>query len=283
MTERIGVAGLGRMGHAMAVRLEGEGYSVLGWTRSGAKKEGVRQIDTLAALAAGSDILILSLFDQRAVEDVLGDLTACDLSGKLIVETSTVSPDVIRKAEARIRAQGAAAVDSPVSGGPGMIEAGQAGLYVGGADADVARFRPVAETLAARVLHVGPLGHGAAAKIINNQLLCGFWEALCESIAVGKGLGLSYDTIIDILSNSPGATPAMLGRLDVIREKDESVGFPVSGGAKDVGVIREVARALGVPIPAADAAYQRFTENIEAGIGENDLATVVPRAFQEGR
>ncbi len=164
-----------------------------------------------------------------------------------------------------------------------MIETGQAGLYVGGDHADVARFRPVADTLAARVIHVGPLGHGAAAKIINNQLLCGFWGVLCESVALGKGLGLSYDTIIDILSNSPGATPAMLGRLGVIRGEDTSVGFPVSGGAKDLGVIRDVARTLGVPTPATEAAFQRFSQGIEAGIGEHDLATVVPRAYRDGR
>lgn len=283
MNERIGVAGLGRMGHAMAVRLADEGFDVVGWTRSGAEKSGVSQVRSLEALVAGADILILSLFDQQAVEDVLGALTACDLSGKLIVETSTVSPTVIRDAEAAVHAAGARAIDSPISGGPGMIATGQAGLYVGGTDADVARFQPVAETLASRVIHVGALGDGAAAKIINNQLLCGFWEGLCESVAVGKGLGLSFGTIIDILSKSPGATPAMQGRLGVILGADDSVGFPVSGGAKDIGVIRDVAGALGVPTPAADAAHARFLDSIEAGSGEQDLASVVPRAFQQGR
>ncbi len=283
MDERIGVAGLGRMGYAIARRLAEQGFDVVGWTRSGAKKGGVRQVVSLAALAAEADILILSLFDQTAVEDVLGELSASDLSGKLIVETSTVSPSVVCGAERVIRAAGAGVVDSPVSGGPGMIEAGQAGLYIGGAGEDVARYRPVAEAMAARLVHVGPLGHGAAAKIINNQLLCGFWEVLCESVAVGKGLGLSYEMMIDVLSESPGATPAMKGRLGVIRGEDLSVGFPVSGGAKDVAVVRDVAGRLGIPIPALDAVHARFVDCVEAGDGEHDLASVVPRAFRDGR
>ena len=109
-------------------------------------------------------MVLLSLSDDAAVAEIVGQLGRGDLAGKLIVDTSTVSPDTLRRLAGAIGEAGGAALDAPVSGGPDLVLAGKAGFYIGGAQADFERFRPVAEAMSNRIHHVGALGEGAAAK-----------------------------------------------------------------------------------------------------------------------
>ncbi len=204
------------------------------------------------------------------------------LTGKLIVDTSTVAPDTLRRHEPAIRRMGAALVDAPISGGPEMLIAGTAGFYLGGGDADARRFVAVAEGLAGRILHVGPLGQGAAAKLMNNMMLMGLWETMKEAITLGRSAGLSAGTIIDVLSASPAASPAMKSRLPAIRGETDAVGFPVSGVLKDMAVVLRLARELGVGTPVIDAARASFQVAAERGFAESDLATVVRLALKAG-
>lgn len=168
MTERVAVIGLGRMGRSIAQRLVKDGMAVIGWTRSGSASKEFPVAPSLQAAAADADVLILSLFDDHAVRSVLEQLASLDMTGRLLVETSTVSPNVVRDMENSIEAAGGRIIDAPISGGPEMVAAGTIGLYLGGADEDIARFMPLASRLSNRVLPVGPLGAGAAAKIVNN-------------------------------------------------------------------------------------------------------------------
>ncbi|MDJ1017328.1 MAG: NAD(P)-dependent oxidoreductase [Paracoccaceae bacterium] len=282
--ERIGVLGLGRMGRAMAVRLAGQGWPVVGWTRSGADAEelgrdGVQAASSIEEAVVQSDVFILSLFDGEAVTQVLDRLARFDLAGKLVVETSTVDPTLCQSAKASIEAAGGRIMDAPVSGGPETIAAGSAGFYLGGGEEDVARFRPVVEVLGARVVHIGPLGAGASAKVLNNMMLCGYWETLCEAVRLGRALGLDLDTMMTFLGDSPAATPAMKGRMSVILGHENTVGFPVSGVAKDTRVIEGVAARLGIEAPALSAGAARFQREARTEAAELDLAAVVPRAF----
>ena len=286
MSERIGIVGLGRMGRAMAARLSEGGWQVSGWTRSGIADQdaaglGLTPCATPEELAAGADILILSLLDDAAVAAVLTTLAACDLSGRLLVETSTVSPETLRAHAPALNAAGARALDAPVSGGPDMIAAGRAGLYIGGEAGDVARFRPLAKALADRIHHVGPLGSGAAAKVVNNMMLAGYWQTLREALQTGRRSGLTLDTMLTILKDSPAANPALVHRMPVITGDSDDVGFSVDGVIKDLGVFCAVAEAQGVDIPAMRAARASFTAASTAGLGAADLATMIRAALKD--
>ncbi|MGV8937853.1 MAG: NAD(P)-dependent oxidoreductase [Allorhizobium sp.] len=277
---RIGIVGLGRMGSAIAARLSAQGYAVNGWTRSGiapARRAelGITTSGSLGELAACSDILILSLIDDAAVDAILTQLAALDLSGKLIVETSTVSPATLRSHAKAIATAGGAALDAPVAGGPGMIATGTVGLYIGGPASDVERFRPVAETLSNRILHVGPLGDGAAAKIVNNMMLVGYWQCLKESLQVGLKAGLSRETMIELLSGSPAASGAFKARIPVLLGESDDVGFTLAGAVKDARLVEATARQYGVDIPAMQASLKSFEAALEKGLGAADLATMV--------
>jgi 3-hydroxyisobutyrate dehydrogenase-like beta-hydroxyacid dehydrogenase len=281
LTERIGVIGLGRMGRAIAARLAGQGLSVTGWTRSGvapeaAQADGFAAAETLAALVEASDILILSLFDDAAVREVLDALARLDLSGRLIVETSTIAPDTLRTAAPALEAAGARVIDAPISGGPEMVAAGTIGMFVGGAPGDVARFAPMAAHLTARMVPVGALGAGYAAKIVNNVALGGAWQAMIESMSLGARLGLDLPTMVDLLKESPASNPSFRTRIPKVLGEDTSVGFPVAGVLKDQTLFLRIAEAVDAPVPALRAARENFAAAAAAGHGDADLARVIP-------
>lgn len=283
--ERIGIVGLGRMGSAMAGRLAAQGFTVTGWTRSGLSADkaaalGIAASLDLAALLAASDIVILALLDDEAVRATLHELAAADPAGKLIVDTSTVSPETLRAHETAMAEAGAALLDAPISGGPEMLLSGTVGLYIGGAEKDFQRFLPVAEVLSNRIHHVGKLGDGASAKLVNNMMLMGLWQIMKEAIELGGKAGLGRDKMIEILSGSPAASPAMRSRLPVVLGETEAVGFPVSGVLKDMGVVLELAGHLGVATPAIEAARASFRNAAALGYAEADLGTVVRLALE---
>ena len=280
MQERIGVIGLGRMGRALAARLAGQGAPVAGWTRSGlsaadADALGIVAAADLPGLVAVSDVLLLSLFDDAAVREMLARLARLDLAGRLIVETSTVSPAVVREAAPAIEAAGGRLIDAPISGGPEMVAAGTIGLFLGGAPEDVARLDPLARLLSDRVLPVGALGAGHAAKIVNNVALGGMWQTTLEALRLGQRLGLERDTMLGVLERSPGTGPALRDRLPKIRGEDMTVGFSVAGILKDQDLFLAVAEAAGEPLPALAAARENFRAVAAAGHGEEDLARMI--------
>ena len=283
---RVGILGLGRMGRAMAARLTGRGFSVEGWTRSGITADqadawSIAAHDTVAAVAAASGIVLLSLSDDAAVTEVVGQLVRGDLGGKLIVDTSTVSPDTMRRLARVIGEAGGTALDAPISGGPDLVLAGKAGFYIGGAAADFERFRPVAEAMSNRVHHVGALGDGAAAKIVNNMLLLGFWGCLKEAVQVGKHAGLSAETMMKFLAGSPAATPLLAQRVPVILGQSDDVGFTISGVVKDGAMFARTAQQYGIAVPAMESALASYRACQDAGLGDADFAVIIRAAYRD--
>lgn len=139
--ERIGVIGLGRMGSAIARRMTTEGLNVAAWTRSGRPVDGVNSAPDLETLVQHSDTLILNLLDDVAVADMLDAILMHDLTGKQIIETSTVTPGLLIDRIDAITTKGASAVDAPISGGPELVLAGACGVFIGGNAASAARAR----------------------------------------------------------------------------------------------------------------------------------------------
>ncbi len=280
MNERIGIVGLGRMGSALAAKAVAEGFEVTGWTRSGgdaghAEASGYHLVPSLAEVAQASDLLMLSLFDDTAVSTVLTNLADLDLSGKLVVETSTVSPDVVRAHDGAIAAAGGTLIDAPISGGPEMVAAGTMGLFIGGGAAEVARFRAVADRLSNRVAHIGTLGDGIAAKIVNNVALAGSFAAALDAMRLGQAMGLATEPMVDFLEKSPGTAPMFKSRVAAMLGKDDTVGFSIDGAVKDAGVFLSEADRHGVDLPAMRQMARFFDQGQAAGLGGQDVAAVV--------
>lgn len=286
MSERIGIVGLGRMGSALAERLAVQGCAVSGWTRSGvsagwAEPLGIATHETLGQLAASSDVILLSLFDDMAVQNVLDELLKQDISGKLIVDTSTVSPDLLPRNAAGITFGGAAAIDAPISGGPEMVRAGNCGVFVGGDERDFNRATPVLEHISNRFDHIGHLGAGMTMKVINNGLMQGIWAALIDVVRISKRSGLSLETTLSILEKGPAMNPMLASRIPKILGQDASVGFNMHGAFKDATVFVETARGLGLESPVLAIAHQAWARGLETGQGDQDIAALITMAYEQ--
>ena len=279
--EQIGVIGLGRMGTAIAQRLSAQGHRVTGWTRSGRAAEGVPLAATLREVAEASDALVLSLLNDAAVAETLDALIENDLSGKIIIETSTVVPTLLKNRIPALVAAGCSAVDAPISGGPEMVAAGTCGVFIGGTDAEVVRAKAVIHGFAGRVFHVGPLGAGLVMKTINNAMLQTYFAGLRDMLPLAKRAGLSLETVIGIIAGGPAGTPMLQDRAPKILGQDIGVGFAISAANKDSDVFRRVAQSYGVPAPTLALAQAAWEQAIAAGLAELDIAAMLTHSFDQ--
>nr|BFE62639.1 hypothetical protein GCM10020063_071650 [Dactylosporangium thailandense] len=239
MNLNVAVLGLGRMGAAIAVRLAGAGWSVTGWNRTPrGTLPGVAVADDLAAAVAGAGVVITMLTGGAAVLDVLGRVPLG--RGTVVVEMSTIGPDSVRAVAALLPA-GVALVDAPVGGSVGAAAAGTLRILAGGDAADVARVRPVLDALGT-VEHRGPLGAGAAAKLVLNAAMITAVAALADVLTIAGAAGLTRPDALELLRNGPlGAAVERAGA------PARGAHFPVALAAKDLGL------AIATTRPHADA------------------------------
>src|SRR5258706_6432979 len=207
---RIGIAGTGRMGTAIARRLLEKGHQVAAWNRTienahDAREAGARWSPRLADLVNEHDIVISFLLDNAAIERVyLGPQGVLDgrAEGRLFVDMSTVSPATHSRIAAALARRDAGFIECPVSGSIPLAQSGSLVGFAGGDAADFARARPVLADLCRRVEHVGPLGAGARMKLAANLLLVVFWQALGESLSLAGPPRPGGARAVDLLGGS---------------------------------------------------------------------------------
>lgn len=280
--EKIGVIGLGRMGHAIAVRMKAQGHSVTTWTRSGRSIEGITAVGSIAAVVQESDTLILSLLNDDAVAEVLDSCLESDLSGKQIIETSTVVPTILQDRITAIEAKGGTAVDAPISGGPELVLSGGCGIFVGGTEDAAARAQETLLHITERVFHVGPLGAGLVMKTINNSMLQAYFAGLDDMMPIAKRAGLPLETTLRILGGGPAGLPMITDRIPKILGEDQTVGFPLDAILKDSDVFQRVAQSYGLTTPTVDLFVEKAKAGVAEGMGQKDPAALVTRAYNRG-
>lgn len=287
---RVGIAGTGRMGSAMATRLMSLGHELIVWNRTAEKTEplaaaGARVASTPAELASSSELVITVLTNAAAIEATYhgnAGLLAGNVAGKLFVEMSTVRPeDECALAEA-VRKERASLIDCPVGGTVGPAQSGKLFGFAGGEAADVARARPVLEQLCRRVEHVGPVGAGARMKLAINLPLLVFWQAFSEALALCKPLKLDPARLVDIFADTAGGPNLLKMRGGAIAEalSGKDIGpttFDVDSIRKDLRTMIEEAQALGYALPVAERALQCFDEASRAGLAHEDGAMLPVR------
>ena len=284
---RIGMAGLGKMGAAMAARLQEAGHPPLVWNRTRARAEatGLRVADTPRALAEGSDLVLTSLFDDEAADAVFraaDGILAADLTGKLTVEMSTLRPHTQIALARAVAARGGAAIECPVGGTTGPARSGKLLGMVGGEVADMERARPVLDLLCRRVEHVGPHGAAASMKLAINLPLLVFWQSFGEANALLHHLKLDPTWLVEFFTDTSGAPTVLKNRgpavVAALGGNDPGPPtFDVDSIRKDLRTMIEEGRSRGVALPAASAALACFDEASAAGIGGSDCSLLPAR------
>ena len=287
---KIGIAGTGRMGAAMAARLIEVGREVTVWNRTPARTRdlaaaGARIAASPAALVESVDLVITMITDDRAIESLYHGaegLLSGDAAGKLFVEMSTVRPEVEIALAGKVKAKGGSLIDCPVGGTVGPARDGKLFGFAGGSDADVARARPVLEQLCRRVEHVGPVGAGARMKLAINLPLMVYWQALGEALALCAPLRLDPDRLVGIFAETSGGPNVLKSRGPAIaaalRGQDTGpVTFDVDLIRKDLRVMIAEAGSLGIDLPVSQRALECFDDASREGLGPKDGASLPAR------
>ena len=273
---KIGIAGTGKMGAAIAARLKDVGHEIMVWNRTPdkARSLGFPVAQTPRQLAEGCEAIISILTDGKAVDEVYAGLLSADTQGKLFIEMSTVRPSTQKETGKKAKAKGAAYVECPVGGTVGPARQGQLFGFAGGDAADVERAMPVLRQMCRRVEHVGPAGAGARMKLaINLPLLC-YWGALAEALSLSRSLGLDDARLMDILADTSGAAGMMKNRAPILAAalggKEPPVTSNIDTMRKDLAEMIAEARALGWQAPMAEQALRHFDYASNQGLGGKD-------------
>jgi len=287
---KIGIAGTGKMGAAIATRLMGLGHEVTAWNRTQEKTTalaaaGAKVAATPAALAAEAETVITILTDAKAIEAVYHGpqgLLSANVPGKLFIEMSTVRPETEVALAAKVRQKGAAIAECPVGGTVGPARDGKLIGFAGGDAADVARAKPLLDQMCRRVEHVGPIGAGTRMKLAINLPLMVYWQALGEALALCAPLGLDPARLMDIFADTSGGTNALKVRGPAIAavlqgENIKTVTFDVDSARKDLRTMVEEAKSLGVELPVSARALECFDQAAKEGLGPADTAMIVAR------
>jgi 3-hydroxyisobutyrate dehydrogenase-like beta-hydroxyacid dehydrogenase len=277
----VAVIGLGAMGSRIAARLLDAGHELVVWNRTPGRTEplvarGARQASTPAAAAGSAELVITMLADPHALLEVVmgaGGLAAGVREGAIVVEMSTVGPASVQRLR-ELLPDGVDLVDAPVLGSRDEAAGGTLVVFVGGTDETFRRVEPVLEPLGT-VRHVGPLGSGAAAKLVANSTLFGTLCVLGEALALADALGLSRDAAFEVLAAAPLAAQAERRRT-TIESGSYPPRFPLPLARKDADLIHEAATSAGVDLRLAFAAREWLAE-AEADDPDRDYTAMLDR------
>jgi 3-hydroxyisobutyrate dehydrogenase-like beta-hydroxyacid dehydrogenase len=255
---RVGFVGAGRMGAPMVRRLVAAGHEVRALGRSVEKRRGVSELGAqpvtdLADVGSDADVVVVCVFTDEQVQQVCLEsvLLSTMRPGAALVIHTTGSPRTAEAVATEAESRSVAVVDAPVSGGPHDIAAGQVTLFVGGSDDAVESVRPVLASYGDPILHVGPIGAGHGAKLVNNTLFAAQIGLLHEAVRLGDRLGIDERRLLDAISHGSAASrvASMVGSRGSVDAFIDIVGEFVG---KDVAVVRKAAAELGSDLGLLD-------------------------------
>ncbi len=280
---RVGIAGLGKMGAAIAARLMECGHQAIVWNRSADKAKplvdaGAKLASSPAELAAQSEAILTILTDAEAIDAVYHGpigLLSGDAKGKLFIEMSTVRPETEIALAEKVRGKGAAFVECPVGGTTGPARQGKLFGFAGGTTADVALARPLLDQMCRRVEHCGEVGSGAGMKLAINLPLMIYWQALGEALAISRHLNIEPARMMDIIADTSGASTAVKNRGPNIATwlsggDFGAVTFNLDDARKDIRTMIAEGHARGVDLPLIERTLACFDEASQAGFGQGD-------------
>ena len=277
---KVGFIGLGVMGRPMALHLQRAGHDLHVWSRRPESAEGLPATVcvTPAELGRRCEVVFTVITSSADVEGVaLGPDGLIDgmAAGSVLVDCSTIAPDVARHIAARLGEKGIAMLDAPVSGGAqGAIDATLA-IMAGGEAEVLERVRPLLQCLGQRIVHIGPNGAGQVAKACNQMIMVAAIQAAAEAMRLAAASGVDCGKVREALAGGSAASRV----LDVMGERmvrrDFAAGIEARLHHKDFGLVLAAARQSGVPVPLAATVDQQLNALMAQGWGRDDTSSLL--------
>jgi 3-hydroxyisobutyrate dehydrogenase len=282
----VGFIGLGVMGLPMTRHLLEHGHRVTVASRS---REPIDQAVALGAIDGGdpagvaqaSDVVVLCVPNSPQVVEVVDAMLPALSERHLVIDCSTIAPDVERAQHQRVTATGAAYLDAPLSGGSVGAEKGTLTLMVGGSAADLERARLVIDAFSGLVVHVGGPGMGQVVKLCNNLIYAAQMQATAEAFTLARKSGADLAKAFEVISHATGDCVAVRTRVpfegvlpDAPASNDWRPGFMTDLMAKDLDLALAFADQAGVPLRSTELARDTLRRASEAGYGREDFSAM---------
>lgn len=284
MDKNIGMIGLGVMGFPMAKNILKAGYrlTVYDINKEAIKKimtnENVTEASSPKELASNVNTIVLMLPNSPHVESVIMDehgLFEVLTEDSLIIDMSSIAPEVTKRLAKRVREKGATLIDAPVSGGETGAINGLLTIMVGSDEKDFNKILPLMETMGKNIVHCGDVGSGQVVKVVNQLMSAINMVGMAEGFTLGVKAGVNPEIMHRVISKGSGRSWAVEDRLPLVMEGHFNPGFTIDLHAKDMQIAVETARDLKVPVYGVALAYELFKTAQVKGYGKLDNCALV--------
>lgn len=284
----VGFIGLGQMGAPMAANVLKSGYSLVAFDIDPGKVE--------AAVAAGAQpgrspaevarragcVLTMVSTTEQAEAVILGGegVLSAAVPGDVVVSMSTVEHAAIKRIGEALAARGIDLIDAPVSGMEKGAREGTLKAFVGAEGKALDKARSILESMTSEITHCGPVGHGTAMKLVNNLLVMVGWVAVAEALALGTKSGLDPTTMYETISRATGNSVAFQYSAPRILARNFE-GIPMHMGDKDMELMSQLARSVGMPLPITTLARTIYQMGCSSGLGQEDVGAALIKVYEQ--
>jgi 3-hydroxyisobutyrate dehydrogenase-like beta-hydroxyacid dehydrogenase len=283
LDSKVGLIGLGLMGHPMGMNILKAGFPLTVWNRTASRANelvaaGAKLAASPRELAADSDFVISIVSDPPALEEVLwGDNGAMQSLRRdsIYMDSSTISPELARKIAAACAERGVRFLDGPVTGGDWGAKKGELIFMVGGDSGILADAEPVLRVLGKKWFHLGPNGAGQTIKLAMNLILALQIDALAESLALVTAAGLEGEKLVEVLQSSMARSGVMDVKAPNLLKGEYKPSFPLRLMHKDMRLALELANQVKVELPATAAAYKTYSKVKDEAKEDLDYSAVM--------
>jgi 3-hydroxyisobutyrate dehydrogenase/2-hydroxy-3-oxopropionate reductase len=281
---KLGFLGLGIMGYPMARNLLRAGHEVAVWShnrekaRKLAAEEKGRFCEKPADVGAHADALFVCVGDAGMVKQVVLGPDGVEEGakpGSVVVDCSTIGPSESRAIGTALAARGVEFLDAPCTGSRGGAEGGTLTFMIGGKQQVFERLRPYFEAMGKRLYYCGSAGMGLQAKLSQNLILSNLLQAFNEGMVLAVKAGVDPALLFDILDNSAAKSAMIAAKAPAVFQRDFTPNFSVKWMHKDVGLMIDSAKELGVPVPLTAITHQMLQTAIAEGLGEDDMCSSI--------
>ncbi|MBS1049325.1 NAD(P)-dependent oxidoreductase [Gluconobacter japonicus] len=255
---KIGFIGYGAMARLMGANLRRAGYSVVAFAPSGGKDE-TEMLPTPRAIAEAADVIILCVPNDTAENQSLNGengMLAGISAGKLVLDTSTVSPEQALALAKTGAEHGFIVLEAPMSGSTPEAEKGELVMLAGGDAETLERAKPILDVIGKLTIHAGPVGSAARLKLVINGIMGATLNVVAEGVSFGLSAGLDREVLFDALQQVAVISPHHKRKLKMAQDKSFPSQFPTRLMSKDMGLLMDAGRKAGAFMPAMAIADQ---------------------------
>ncbi len=275
-TEKTGWIGLGHMGTPMALNLLKAGFDLRVYNRSADKlkifeEKSVHISSSIEEVCNNCITIFLMVSDDNAVENIFQEIFSTNITGKLFINMSTVSPDTSKSIYRQCKQKSASYLEAPVSGSVKPATEGSLIILAAGDETDYEKAIPFFEKLGKLSLFLGETGKGANAKLSINYYLASTIQAIAETCLFAESKGIGRETMMLIVNESACSSAMSQMKTPAVIKNEYPAAFPLKHMAKDVRLVKE----QGLNTAMAQSIYEAFQRALTQGLGDEDVMSVI--------